>query len=205
MAEWSHGARRRQSGLLLLSAHRAKGLKFDHVVVLDGAWDRVAAGEDSAASRRLYYLAMTRARHTLALARMAGPHPFHDTLIGSRAVHWREPVALPPATPDLARRYRRLTLRKVFLSFAGYRTPEDPIHGAIAALRPGDELQIEPSAGRWRLRTPDGLTVGRLVNGFEPPTEMRCTAASVHAVATWNRDRSEPPTNRSCAATRGRS
>ena len=38
LAEWGREARRRQTGLLLLTAHRAKGLEFDHVVVLDGDW-----------------------------------------------------------------------------------------------------------------------------------------------------------------------
>ena len=43
LAEWGRDARRRQRGLLLLTAHRAKGLEFDHVVVLDGGWDRVGS------------------------------------------------------------------------------------------------------------------------------------------------------------------
>ena len=34
LAEWAQATRHRQGGLLLLSAHRAKGLEFDHVVVL---------------------------------------------------------------------------------------------------------------------------------------------------------------------------
>ena len=38
LAEWGRDVRRRQQGLLLLTAHRAKGLEFDHVVVLDGGW-----------------------------------------------------------------------------------------------------------------------------------------------------------------------
>ena len=38
LAEWGREARRRQRGLLLLTAHRAKGLEFDHVIVLDGGW-----------------------------------------------------------------------------------------------------------------------------------------------------------------------
>ena len=33
-------------GLMLLAAHRAKGLEFDHVVVLDGGWDKVDEDED---------------------------------------------------------------------------------------------------------------------------------------------------------------
>ena len=40
--EWSRDARGEQRGLLLLTAHRAKGLEFDDVVILDGGWDRVA-------------------------------------------------------------------------------------------------------------------------------------------------------------------
>ena len=39
LAEWGRDVRRRQQGLLLLTAHRAKGLEFDHVVVLDGDWE----------------------------------------------------------------------------------------------------------------------------------------------------------------------
>ena len=37
LAEWGRDLRRRQRGLLLLTAHRAKGLEFDHVVVLTEA------------------------------------------------------------------------------------------------------------------------------------------------------------------------
>ena len=67
LAEWGREARRRQRGLLLVTAHRAKGLEFDHVVVLDGGWRGTNQSEDANAPRRLYYVAMTRARKTLAL------------------------------------------------------------------------------------------------------------------------------------------
>ena len=36
LAEWGRDMRRRQQGVLLLTAHRVKDLEFDHVVVLDG-------------------------------------------------------------------------------------------------------------------------------------------------------------------------
>ena len=83
LAEWGRDPRQRQRGLLLLTAHRAKGLEFDHVVVLDGGWDRVGRGEDPDAPRRLCYVAMTRARHTLTLARLPSPIDFRT--------HWRTP------------------------------------------------------------------------------------------------------------------
>jgi ATP-dependent DNA helicase RecQ len=84
LAEWGREARRRQSGLLLLTAHRAKGLEFDHVAVLDGGWltgrDRQDGGADADAERRLYYVAMTRARLTLLLARFDRGHRLLDQL-----------------------------------------------------------------------------------------------------------------------------
>ncbi len=84
MAEWGREARRRQTGLLL-TAHRAKGLEFDHVVVLGGDWLRSGANEDADATRRLYYVAMTRARKTLALARFARGQAWLDGLVGGMA------------------------------------------------------------------------------------------------------------------------
>ena len=60
LAEWGRDVRRRPRGLMLPTAHRAKGLEFDHVVVLDGGWERRSRKEDADAPRRLYYVAMTR-------------------------------------------------------------------------------------------------------------------------------------------------
>ncbi len=194
LADWGRDVRRRQRGLLLLTAHRAKGLEFDHVVVLDGGWDRVGSGEDAEAPRRLYYVAMTRARQTLALARFPRSHPLQNALSDTSSVlRRRDPVKLPPAAPELARRYRRLSLRNVFLSFAGYQRPSDPVHRAIAALSPGDLLQARVRSNRWELLNRNGMVVGRLAGDFEAPAGMRCTFATVSAIATWNRESSEPP------------
>ena len=162
------------------------------MVVLDGSWDRVNHNEDPDAPRRLYYVAMTRARHTLALAHLRGPHPFQDALRGNPSVQWRDPMTLPPPTPELARRYRRLTLGDVYLSFAGYKPPDHPTHRAIAELAPGDQLRVRPKSDRWELRNYAGAVVGTLARKFEAPSDMRCIGATVLAVATWSRERSDP-------------
>ena len=192
LAEWGREVRRRQRGLLLLTAHRAKGLEFDHVVVLDGGWDRVGHEEDPDAPLRLYYVAMTRARRTLALGRLAGPHPIQDALRESSAVLWREPLTLAPPGPELARRYRSLTLRDVYLSFAGHKSPRDRVHRAIAALSPGDRLQVLPQSDRWELLDGAGTVVGTLARGFEPPAHTRCVDATVTAVVSRSRNHSDP-------------
>ena len=192
LAEWGREVRRRQRGLLLSTAHRAKGLEFDHVIVLDGGWDRVGRDEDPDAPRRLYYVAMTRARRTLALGRLGERNPMQEALRDNSAVVWREPAALPPPAPEFARRYRPLNPKDVFLDFAGRKPRGDRVHRAIAALSPNDPLQIRHQSGRWELVSRAGVVVGRLSRSFEPPQGTACTGASVLAVVSRTREHSDP-------------
>ena len=222
LAEWGRDVRRRQRGLLLLTAHSAKGLEFDHVAVLDGGWDRVGVDEDADAPRRLLYVAMTRARQTLALARLeesssrrrfgaarpefvhesAPPayavprHSLHQSIADSPSVLQRPSGSLPGESREhvekLFRRYRRPGLDEVNLGFAGRQWARAPVHRAISALAPGDPLQVRVARERWELLDGTGTVVGRLARTFEPPAAMRCVSAVVHAVVTWSRDASEP-------------
>ena len=192
LAEWARDVRRRQRGLLLLTAHRAKGLEFDHVAVLDGGWDRVGRWEDVDAPRRLYYVAMTRARQTLTLASFPGANRIQEALKGAPFVLRRQPPDnIPLAAPELARLYRRLSLRDVFLSFAGYRPPDDHVHRAIASLSPGDHLQVRAGQNRLELLDGNGRVVGQLATGFQVPDGMRCKSATILAIVTWGREKSE--------------
>ena len=192
LAEWCRDIRRRQRGLLLLTAHRAKGLEFDHVAVLDGGWDRRSLDEDVDAPRRLYYVAMTRAKQTLTLSCMGGAHPFHAPLRGLDSALWRPPARLPPPTAELSRSYRSCTLRDVYLSYAGLKPAEDRIHRSIAALSPGDPLQIRQRNERWEILDRRGLIVGVLAGSFEVPKGMHCVESSVSAIATWGKIQSDP-------------
>ena len=193
LAEWGREVRRRQHGLLLLSGHRAKGLEFDHVAVLDGGWHRIGEDEDPDAPRRLYYVAMTRARQTLTLARFEGEASPPAALFGHPSVVCRDPVDLPPAARALQRRHVRASLEQVDLGFAGRQHPRHAIHSAIAALAPGDGLAIRVAgSGRWQLQDGAGIVVGRLARGFEPPPGMRCRGGAVLAIVEWSREASDP-------------
>ncbi len=194
LAEWGRGVRRRQQGLLLLTAHRVKGLEFDHVVVLDGNWQSVSQGEDRDAPRRLYYVAMTRARKTLTLARMPAPHPFQNALKDLHVVVRRtEQIGGSSAPSELSHSYRRLSLRDVFLGFAGYRKRDDPVHRAIAELSPGDRLGVRKGhRGRWELLNSQGSVVGQLAGSYKVPDDTHVRLATVLAVAVWEKSRSDP-------------
>ena len=193
LAEWGGDIRRRQRGLLLLTAHRAKGLEFDHVGVLDGGWERVGPDEDRDAPRRLYYVAMTRARETLALVRFERGHPFQDGLFERESVLHRDPTLLPPSPAELRYRHVQPGLREVDLGFAGRLATRHPTHRAIAALSPGDPLGTRVvNGGRWHLLDRTGTVVGRLAASFRPPAGMRCRSAEVLAIAERSRETTDP-------------
>ena len=208
LGEWCREIRRRQNHLLITTAHRAKGREFDHVVVLDGDWGRTMPREDADAPRRLFYVAMTRARDTLTLISMDQPSKFVAELKNRPEILKREPPAEWPQRPDqLPALRRRLRLSEVNLSFAGGRGPKDRLHLAIANLQPGDPLEVDTRSTPWQLKS-QGITVGNLArkfdtrdltNGRHPNTQRENQPASnnprieasVLAIAAWNRDKSE--------------
>ena len=172
LAEWGRDFRRRQTGLLLLTAHRAKGLEFDHVIILDGQWRE--QGEEPDAWRRLFYVAMTRARQTLALARRTARPPYPPVpagaaaigedraqaslrgrpipeLRGHPAVQHRPSAVLPPPPPELDELRDTLSLKDVQIGFAGRYGDGNPIHDAIAGLNPGDKISVNADENPWHL------------------------------------------------------
>ena len=208
LAEWGRDFRRRPNGLLLTTAHSAKGLQFDHVIILDDDWRRTGPNEDPDAWRRLYYVAMTRARKTLALARFGRPasantwevrderpSPWAKSapipeLHGLDAVLTRPAVPLGDAPPDLAFRRRALSLKDIFLDFPGQRSPNDSMHNAIRELDAGDELNVRPANSTWELTTTEGRPVGRLAQAYRP--EGKVQSARVHALIHRRREDSAP-------------
>ena len=185
IAEWARENRRRQHALLLTTAHRAKDLEFDHVVILDGNWQHGKRNE-AKEERRLYYVAMTRARHTLTLMNTGSGNPFFKSLAGHDSVLFREPpqhARVPEQEPAEIR--RRLTLRDIDLSFPG-RANGERVANAIAELQPGDPLTIDQAVQPWGLRTQGGVLVGRLSRRSQQAIARVPAGTEVMAVATWD-------------------
>ena len=191
IAEWARENRRRQHALLLTTAHRAKGLEFDHVVILDGNWQHRNLHE-AEEQRRLYYVAMTRARHTLTLMNTGNGNPFFKSLVGHDSALFREPpqhAATREQEPKEIR--RRLTLRDIDLSYPD-RANGDRVPDAIRELQPGDPLTIDQSVQPWGLWTPGGVLVGRLSRRSQQTMPNAPTGAEVMAVAAWDASKSTP-------------
>ena len=192
LAEWGREVRRRQNGLMLLTAHRAKGLEFDHVVVLDGSWDRVGKDEDEDAPRRLFYVAMTRAKKTLTLASMSSGHRLINTLPDEDCLVRRHAVDLPPAPIELRRQYHQSNLSEVDMGFAGRYSSQKPVHRAIENLNPGDVLKLSHQDGRWELMNSNDGVIGRLSRGFSIPTGMELHSARVAAIFVGKKSDADP-------------
>ena len=210
LGEWSKEIRRRQQGLLLTSAHRAKGLEFDHVVILDGRWKAASDVEDPDTARRLYYVSMTRARETLALVQLedAGRPNSRDRSLPAkreeRAASLLQPLGNDPSVlerevppPDISDRrldirITECTMKDVVLSFAGWRGAQSNCHRAIAALVPGDPLSLSHEYGQWRILDREGRQVGRMARHWALPHGMAIARASVQGIFTrWADDEEE--------------
>ena len=200
LGDWSKEIRRRQQGLLLTSAHRAKGLEFAHVVILDGRWKAAADAEDPDTARRLYYVSMTRARETLALVQLedAGRPDVRDRPLPAkrqeRAASLLQPLGNDPSvlereipSPDISDRrldirVTECTMKDVVLSFAGWRPAQSECHRAIAALAPGDPLSMSHEDGQCKILDHEGRQVGRMAGQWTLPDGMAIARASVQGI-----------------------
>ena len=158
------GDPRPNAPLVLMTAHRAKGLEFDHVLILDsGGWQGRSDDE-----RRLYYVAMTRARQSLTLCEAIGTqHPFAPELDG---LVLRSRPAVPPPEPQLAHRTWCADPEKIVLSWPGRFAPGAAVHRALVALDVGSALTLRAHGnGGWELADETGVAVGRMSSKFQPP------------------------------------
>ncbi|MDP2793726.1 MAG: RecQ family ATP-dependent DNA helicase [Sulfurisoma sp.] len=171
-------------GLVLTTAHGAKGLEFDHVAILDGRWQKSAMAE-----RRLYYVAMTRARQTLTLCQ-SDATGFAGELTGHAAVFVRQAPLASELPAGLDREYELLGPGEIDLGFAG-RARSEAVRQASAALRVGDALRVSEEAGRWLFKTTTGQVVGRSAAGYKLPAG-RMAAARVAGVGVWRREDADP-------------
>ncbi|MCA0343076.1 MAG: ATP-binding domain-containing protein, partial [Proteobacteria bacterium] len=183
-AEWTNDARGDQRGLLLLTAHRAKGLEFDDVVILNGGWDRPSKDEDPDAPRRLFSVAMTRARRGLAIIG-EGHHPFVPD--GEEHVLRRAAPDISDAADFPAALYQVPNLKTVDLSWAGRLGPGHPSLTAISAAKARDPLKIVRDGSNWMMRDSRGQALGRMAKSWSPPEGLSFLRGEVGAIVRWRK------------------
>lgn len=161
-------------GLYIGTVHSAKGLEFSHVVLLDGDWiNQPQSLEDE---RRLYYVGMTRAIHTLTLCEYPGGNTFSPGL--APVCLGQEWLGQPD--PALRKRYETLTLKEIDIGYAGRQSADAAIHDHIARLRPGEPLTFHPDGDRFLLQDAQGNVVSRTSASFSQPGVIEsCTVCVI--------------------------
>lgn len=184
IAEWARDTRGAQRGVLLTTAHRAKGLEFDHVVILNGGWDRASKNEDAAAPRRLFYVAMTRGRHSLTVL-TSGVHPLlnanDDAILRRSVTPAANALTVPTKTFELP------ALKAVDLSFVGRQKHGDAVHAAIREAQTGDPVALEYRAPYWTILDQKGRRLGHMAKSWQPPEKSRFQSGQVGAIVTWRK------------------
>ena len=168
--EWiyeSLAERRREhrlgQGVLLSTIHGAKGMEYPHVFILDGDWQVKPPEKPREEERRLFYVAMTRARETLSIFhRPHAPNPYLNFSQGEFLSFRRvEPEEAPP--PNILKlRYQMLGMKDLDLGFAGRKHPGHPIHQHLAALEPGMTLTAKADVSGISLYDPSDNRVAKL-------------------------------------------
>ncbi len=187
-AEWARDTRSTQRGLLLLTAHRAKGLEFDDVVILDGDWQRLSKKEDADAPRRLFYVAMTRACRSLAVLTKS-THPFLRSQ--------QDAVLQRQATPDVVKlsgslhHYEMLNMGLVNLSWAGRLEKQDPTLDRISRAQVGDPVTLSFIDGSWMICDAEDQPLGCMARKFSPPEGRSFLRGEIGAVVCWRKSYNE--------------
>lgn len=148
------------NGLVLATAHAVKGLEFDHVFILGDSWrggDQPTLEDE----RRLYYVAMSRARETLHLFLLdSAAHPHLSLLQGDFLMRRRPSVSSVANGPFHS--YHLLGLEDFYLDFLGRKPEQHPSRLAGHQVKAGSVVQIELRNGHLELVNRDGVAFARL-------------------------------------------
>jgi ATP-dependent DNA helicase RecQ len=147
------------NGVFLSTVHSVKGMEFNHVFILADNWhnkQKTILEEE----RRLFYVAMSRARETLHIfSPWPDEHP-HSRVLTDDDIVFRKRIPHNKSQETIFH-YEILAMKELFLDYAGQKPPSHPIHGALRRLTTGDKLQLVNNNDRLEL-TSEGVVVARL-------------------------------------------
>lgn len=186
-------------GVFLSTVHFAKGTEFDHVIVADGGWNP-KPGEDEE-QRRVYYVAMTRAKQTLALIhREDDPNPYMSVL--ERQLSGEQLLAIAASgltkCPDevLRRRYEVIGMKGVYLDYAGACEETDPVHRHLNNIGVGSFLHLKLAGEKIEVCDENGYRLTVLSNEYRDkwsPRLSQIEAVKVVAMVERRADDTKEP------------
>lgn len=148
------------SAVIITSCHSAKGLEFRKVIVLADRFDMSSTNLE--ASRRLLYVAMTRAKDELVLTTNIPDNQFiRETGLSVERVEVAANAPANSSTTSGQIYFSSLEPWPTKIGHPATRQQQD----TICTLHEGDRLQLTPSGSGRLIRTETGKVIGALSDG----------------------------------------
>ena len=175
--------------MYLSTVHSVKGLEFDHVFVLGGSW-RETTGSELEEERRLFYVAMTRARETLQLFELDHINNPHTQGLDGEFLLKRR-VEVPGRIKYPNKRYHILGMKDLYLGYAGGFRENDKMHEAIRTCKMGDKLKVAARNGHIYLTNDTDTIIGRMSKAARDswlPKVDSIREVNVLAMVRWSKE-----------------
>lgn len=180
-------------GIFLSTIHSAKGMEFSHVFVLDGDWNRPMTSVQEEEERRLFYVAMTRAKETLHLLKIPSkPNPFLKDIRGDfvLSLTYR---GLEKPEDFQNETYELLGLDQIYLDYAGRFPESHSIHSHLAELETSQRVSFHKHQDQLEIHTEKGHCVARLSkHGVDRWTPFMDRILEIRVVAMLFRENDDP-------------
>lgn len=178
------------NGIFLSTVHSVKGMEFDHVFILGENWQN-KRGPELEEERRLYYVAMSRARETLHLLSLQNNNNPHASCLLGKAILHRTMTA--EQSEDLAQyRYKILGMKELYIDYASSKAAHHPIHEGLKNLQTDDTLQIKKRKNGLYLLNQKNIALTRLAHSEEKYWQNRLhSLREVQVLAMVKRQRSD--------------
>ena len=145
-------------GVFLSTVHSVKGMEFNHIFIPANNWQQ-KQGAALEEERRLFYVAMSRARESLHLFSLQNiKHP-HISLLAGEFIKKTTRRERGEKLPQV--RYEILGMKELYIDFGAGKPSSHSMHKELNRLQPGDTLQLEERNMQLEL-TSKGITVARL-------------------------------------------
>jgi ATP-dependent DNA helicase RecQ len=173
-------------GVFLSTVHSVKGMEFAHLAIIDGGWTAPAIEEH----RRLFYVAMTRAKETLFLMRRQDQrNPFLAEISGDHLL--TRTINPPPLDESTGKQYAILGMKDIDLSYAGSFDASQSIHQHLARMNTGSRLSLERNNGKVLLKDDDRIVALLSKQGAQFWSDIIDAVESVTVLAMIRRFRND--------------
>jgi ATP-dependent DNA helicase RecQ len=152
-------------GVVLATAHKAKGLEFPHVFIADGGWKLDKSPSKTEEERRTYYVAMTRAQETLTLlSRRDCRNPFLRDVSGEHVIDraFRGESVSTEWTAFACRQYSTLSPSDLFISYAATFADDSPARQALQRAQADDPVALVARNNQIVIETRSGIPIAQL-------------------------------------------